>query len=204
MITDRQMNDWHMLEIEKQISQQAKEISHLSFLVSTLFEERESLKQQLDERKNTSYDGKFIWKIQNMKTKLQQTMPFYSPPFFTSYHGYKLCLSASFDGSSGSGHGTHFSVSFHQMEGDFDEILAPFQQSVNSLSIRLYNRNSSNDDILRSFGPSILKSDMYRPADNGRFAFSCPDFAPLSIFSGSDFVKDDVTFMKCIVDLETP
>ena len=199
------MNDWHMLEYEKQINQQAKEISHLSFLVSALMEERDRLKQQLDERKNASYDGKFIWKIQNMKTKLQQTMPFYSPPFFTSYHGYKLCLGAFFDGSSASsGQETHFSVSFHQMEGDFDEILAPFQQSVNSLSIRLYNRNSSNDDILRSFGPSILKSDMYRPVDNGRFAFSCPDFASLSIFSGSDFVKDDVTFMKCIVDLETP
>ena len=116
-----------------------------------------------------------------------------------------MCLSASFDGSSGSGHGnTIFLWAFIKWKGDFDEILAPFQQSINSLSIQLYNRNSSNDDILGSFGPSILKSDMYRPADNDRFTFSCPDFAPLSIFSGSDFVKDDVTFMKCIVDLEAP
>ncbi len=55
---------------------------------------------------------------------------FYSPPFYTSYNGYKMCLRFNANGS-GTGEGTHVSVFAYLMKGDNDDSLSwPFTGRV--------------------------------------------------------------------------
>ena len=46
----------------------------------------------------------------------------YSPPFYTHYQGYKICLRVDANGD-GSGKGTHISVFVYFMKGEFDDFL---------------------------------------------------------------------------------
>ena len=46
---------------------------------------------------NTSYDGKFLWKIYNISARITQAekgkiTTLYSPPAYTDRYGYKFCL----------------------------------------------------------------------------------------------------------------
>ena len=54
----------------------------------------------------------------------------YSEPFYTHLHGYKLCLSVDANGW-GEGNGTHVSVGVYLMPGEFDNTLRwPFQGDI--------------------------------------------------------------------------
>ena len=54
----------------------------------------------------------------------------YSPPFYTSLRGYKMCFSVYASGLS-EGKGTHVSVFAHLMRGEFDDNLKwPFRGDV--------------------------------------------------------------------------
>ena len=66
---------------------------------------------------------KFTWKIDKWAEKLQSarndvegTRRFYSDPFYTGYHGYKLCLEARPDDK----HGGYLGVYLRVMRGDYD------------------------------------------------------------------------------------
>ena len=87
----------------------------------------------------TSYSGVYIWKVPELTRRrrdavLGKTISLYSTPFFTSRHGYKLCLRVYLNGD-GSGRGTHISFFITLMKGEFDPFLPwPFTQTV-SLSL---------------------------------------------------------------------
>ena len=54
----------------------------------------------------------------------------YSPPFYTHPHGYKMCLRVWPNGF-GSGKGTHLGVTVHLMRGEFDDRLKwPFRANI--------------------------------------------------------------------------
>ena len=54
----------------------------------------------------------------------------YSEPFYTHHHGYKMCLRVDANGH-GDGKGTHLSVAFFLMRGEFDNHLTwPFQGDI--------------------------------------------------------------------------
>ena len=54
----------------------------------------------------------------------------YSLPFYTHPHGYKMCLNVDANGN-GKGKGTHVSVSVYLMRGEFDDVLKwPFRGHV--------------------------------------------------------------------------
>ncbi len=56
--------------------------------------------------------------------------PFYSPPFYTSYTGYKMCLRVDVNGW-GAGEGTHVSAGAVLMKGDNDDSLSwPFTGTI--------------------------------------------------------------------------
>ncbi len=67
---------------------------------------------------------------------------FYSPPFYTYYNGYKMCLRVDANGW-GAGEATHFSVYAHLMKGDNDDSLSwPFTGTV---TIELLNQLEDNN-----------------------------------------------------------
>ena len=67
---------------------------------------------------------------------------FYSPPFYTSYNGYKMCVRVDANGN-GAGEGTHVSVYAYLMKGDNDDSLSwPFTGRVTlELLNQLEDRN---------------------------------------------------------------
>ena len=61
----------------------------------------------------------------------------YSDPFYTTPHGYKMCLRVVANGS-GKGEGTHISVFVYMMQGEFDDYLKwPFRGDI---TIQLLNQ----------------------------------------------------------------
>ncbi len=73
---------------------------------------------------------------------------FYSPPFYTSYTGYNMCLRVYVNGH-GDGEGTHVSVSAHLMKGDNDDSLSwPFTGRV---TVELLNQLEDNNHHQKTF-----------------------------------------------------
>jgi len=133
----------HQNEEAKQVREEMN--SKIQFLVEAVMK-MESAVKQLQEGfgemallvqtlQATSYNGVFIWKIpevqrRRQEAKIGRTISLYSAPFYTSRHGYKLCLRLYMDGD-GSGKGTHLSYFLTIMRGEFDALLQwPFKQAV--------------------------------------------------------------------------
>ena len=150
----------------------------------------------------TSYNGTFIWKIPEIQRRRGEarsgrTVSLYSAPFYTSRHGYKMCLRLYMDGD-GSGKGTHLSFFLTLMRGEYDALLTwPFRQTV---TLTLLDQDKQKD-IFQSFRPDPSSSSFQRPINEMNVASGCPKFAPLSILDNASYVKDDTMFMKCQVDI---
>ena len=150
----------------------------------------------------TSYNGVFIWKIPEIhrrrhEAKIGKTVSLYSAPFYTSRHGYKVCLRLYMDGD-GSGKGTHLSFFLTIMRGEYDALLQwPFRQTV---TLMLLDQDKVKD-ITQSFRPEPTSSSFQRPRHEMNVASGCPMFAPLSILSNSSYVKDDTMFLKCKINV---
>ena len=86
-------------------------------------------------QETASYDGTLIWKIKEFNRRKRdadngKTLSLYSQPFYTSRFGYKMCARIYLNGD-GIGKGTHVSLFFVVMKGDYDALLTwPFGQKV--------------------------------------------------------------------------
>lgn len=176
-----------VVKMETAIQQLQDGFSEMALLVQTL--------------QATSYSGVFIWKIPEVKRRRQEakmgrTLSLYSAPFYTSRHGYKLCLRLYMDGD-GSGKGSHLSFFLTIMRGEFDSLLRwPFKQTV---SLILLDQDRQRN-IIQSFRPEPSSASFQRPRMEMNVASGCPNFAPLSVLDDSSYVKEDTMFLKCVID----
>ena len=82
-----------------------------------------------------STNGILIWKVNEVEKRIEEAktgkiLSLYSPPFFTSLHGYRMCLRLCLNGN-GQGKGTHVSLFMVIMKSDYDDFLPwPFKQKV--------------------------------------------------------------------------
>ena len=83
-----------------------------------------------------SYDGKLLWSIKDYSVKRTLTDSVYgqkyleSPVFFTSKDGYKLRMRL-YPNGDGDGKGSHVSLFFQILPGEYDELLEwPFNEKV--------------------------------------------------------------------------
>ena len=97
----------------------------------------------------------FRFKLMNFKTYKSESEEFYSPSFYTSRWGYKICIKVYANGN-GSGKGTHVSVFACILKGENDDYLTcPFTGTITfELLNQLEDRNHykkiarfSNEDI---------------------------------------------------------
>ena len=157
----------------------------------------ESVRQQ----EVSSHDGILLWKITEFAKKRQDAVSghqtsFYSPCFFTSRYGYKMCARIYLNGD-GIGRGTHISVFFVVMRGEYDALLRwPFRQKV---TFMLLDQNNV-EHVIDSFRPDPNSSSFQRPRRETNIASGCPTFCPLSELNDHAYVRDDTMFLKVIVD----
>ncbi len=151
----------------------------------------------------SSYNGTFVWKIPEIRRRTRDAIAnrvtsLYSPPFYTSRQGYKMCVRAYLNGD-GMGHGTHLSLFLVLMRGEYDNILKwPFEYKV---TMTLINQENRLDNIVNSFQPDPKSSSFQKPTSDKNIASGCPRFATQDLLGPSGgFVVDDTIFIKCSVD----
>ena len=159
------------------------------------------LDEYVRQQEVSSHDGILLWKITEFSKKRQDAVSghqtsFYSPSFFTSRYGYKMCARIYLNGD-GIGKGTHISVFFVVMRGEYDALLRwPFRQKV---TFMLLDQNNV-EHVIDSFRPDPNSSSFQRPRRETNIASGCPTFCPLSELNDHAYVRDDTMFLKVIVD----
>ncbi|XP_016042932.1 TNF receptor-associated factor 2 isoform X1 [Erinaceus europaeus] len=161
------------------------------------------LEQKVQDMEASTYDGVFIWKISDFARKRQEavagrTPAIFSPAFYTSRYGYKMCLRIYLNGD-GTGRGTHLSLFFVVMKGPHDALLRwPFNQKVTLMLLDQNNR----EHVIDAFRPDVTSSSFQRPVTEMNIASGCPLFCPVSkLEAKNSYVRDDAIFIKAIVDL---
>lgn len=162
-----------------------------------------NLKIEILEVKSTT--GIYVWKVNELQRRAREarvgkTVSLYSPPFYTSTHGYRLCLRCYLYGD-GVGKGTHISLFIVIMRSEYDDLLAwPFAHRV---ALSLINQNhplSPEKAITHKFIPNAESSSFQKPKDTFNIASGFPEFAPLSTLSNESFVKNDTMFVRVKLD----
>ncbi|XP_053461212.1 TNF receptor-associated factor 5 isoform X1 [Nycticebus coucang] len=151
------------------------------------------------------YNGKLIWKVTDYKMKKREavdghTVSIFSQSFYTSRCGYRLCARAYLNGD-GSGKGTHLSLYFVVMRGEFDSLLQwPFRQRV---TLMLLDQSGKKNHIMETFKADPNSSSFKRPDGEMNIASGCPRFVAHSILENAKntYIKDDTLFLKVAVDL---
>ncbi|KAJ8260958.1 hypothetical protein COCON_G00166810 [Conger conger] len=151
----------------------------------------------------TTFDGVFIWRISDFTKKRQDAVAgrapaMFSPAFYTSKYGYKMCLRIYLNGD-GTGRGSHLSLFFVVMRGVSDALLKwPFNQKVTLMLLDQSNR----EHVIDAFRPDVTSSSFQRPVSEMNIASGCPLFCPLAkLDSKNSYIRDDAIFIKAIVDL---
>ena len=159
------------------------------------------LRQDVIDVKTTN--GVFIWKIPDLRRRYRdaverKTISLYSPPFYTSPHGYRMCIRAYLNGD-GIGKGSHVSVFLVLMRSEHDSLLSwPFKQSVR---FTLINQVNSSASISEAFIPDLQSPSFQRPEAEMNVASGFPKFARQSVLQDETFTKGNIIFIKAKVDL---
>lgn len=159
------------------------------------------LRQDVLDVKTTN--GVFIWKIPEVRRRYRdaverKTISLYSPPFYTSPHGYRMCIRAYLNGD-GIGKGSHVSIFLVLMRSEHDSLLSwPFKQSVR---FTLINQVNSSASVSEAFVPDLQSPSFQKPNAEMNIASGFPKFAKQSILQDDAFTKGNVIFIKAQVDL---
>jgi TNF receptor-associated factor 2/TNF receptor-associated factor 3 len=180
--------------LEKRYEDMERQVTRLKVHVS-------EMELQLQASLASTYNGSFMWRIPDLAKRKRDAIDgritsLYSPPFYTAKNGYKMCIRIYLNGD-GMGHKTHLSVFFVLMKGEFDALLKwPFD---NKVSLILVDQNHRKH-LVQTFKPTPESSSFQRPISDMNVASGCPQFCKLSVLDDDSYTKDDVLFIKCIVD----
>jgi len=159
------------------------------------------LEEYIRQQEFSSHDGQLLWKITEFARRRNdavsgQQVSFYSPCFYTSRYGYKMCARIYLNGD-GMGRGTHISVFFVVMRGQYDALLRwPFRQKVTFMLLDQDNV----EHVIDAFRPDPSSSSFQRPRRETNIASGCPMFCSLTELNNHAYVRDDTLFLKIIVD----
>ena len=150
----------------------------------------------------TSYNGTYVWKIDRYSHRFQEavsskTLSIYSPPFYVGRFGYKVCARL-YPNGDGIGKGTHMSMFFVIMRGEYDALLPwPFVQKVH---FRLIDQDKIRDTY-DAFRPEPNSSSFKRPTSDMNIASGCPTFISHAGLREGGYIRNDIMFIKITVDM---
>ena len=199
-------------ELTKEIAAKESQICHLQCklqqLEATIFMNESKNVEDRDFRlslmENSNYDGTMVWKIPQFSQRMEDArtgkyISLFSLPFYSGHCGYKMCLRLYILGD-GIGKGSHMSLFFVLMKGEFDNILQwPFTHKV---AFKLINQCEGRD-VVDIFQPDPLSSSFQKPKTDMNIASGCPRFVPLNELMQNGFIVEDTIFIKVKVDTTT-
>uniref|UniRef100_A0A3B3Q7I9 TNF receptor-associated factor n=1 Tax=Paramormyrops kingsleyae TaxID=1676925 RepID=A0A3B3Q7I9_9TELE len=183
-------------ELENQITEHQRSMVIKDILLNDLH-------QRITAQEEISYDGTFLWKVCNISQKMRDASTgrksnHFSPAFYTSRYGFRVCMRLYLNGD-GVGKGTHISLFFVVMKGEYDALLSwPFKHKV---TFFLLDQNHK-EHMIDAFRPDLSSSSFQRPVTEMNLASGCPSFCPLGKLRSPrhGYCKDDTLFIKCVVD----
>lgn len=184
---------------EESVARVHQSLANVQWTVDNIKEELVELKM-LAASNNVFRNGKLTWPIRNVSqrfedARLGRKSRLFSPPFYSKPDGYKMCVCVYLNGCD-NGEGTHLSVFFGLMKGEYDPLLQwPFEHKV---SLTLVDQDNK-DDVIRSFNCAELDG-FCRPTNELDSRSGFTKFAPHSILGNLKYVKDDVMFIRAAVD----
>ena len=204
------MDDFEEIMIDK-LHAMNEEITSLRAQVTELEKLIQSKNAELEDRdfrlsliENSNHDGSMIWKIPQFSQRKADAengkyTSIFSLPFYTGRYGFKMCLRLYIMGD-GIGKGTHLSLFFVVMRGEFDNILQwPFTHKV---TFKLINQ-AGGRDIVDTFRPDPMSSSFRKPKSDMNIASGCPRFVSHTELERGGFIVDDTIFIKCMIDTST-
>jgi len=159
------------------------------------------LEEYVRQQESSSYEGRLLWKISDYARRRNdavtgQPVCFYSPCFYTSRYGYKMRARIYLNGD-GMGVGTHISIFFVVMRGQYDALLRwPFRQKVTFMLLDQDNVKH----VIDVFSPDPKSPSFQKPRGETNIASGCPKFCPLAELNNHAYVQDDTMFLEVIVD----
>ena len=191
-------NNFNPMDYIRQVEEKMLQVERTLNILSVHHSE---LELQLQASLASTHNGAFLWRIPEMRrrirdAKIGRITSIYSPPFYTGRNGYKMCIRAYLNGD-GSGEGTHLSIFFVLMKGEYDPLLQwPFDHKVSLVLVDQDQRKH----LVQTFKPNLQSNSFQRPKSDMNVASGCPEFAKLSVLDDPSYVKDDVMYIKAIVD----
>ena len=195
-----------MLPYQKPSSDEVRQVEEkvleLERTLNVISVHHSELELQLQASLASTHNGAFLWRIPEVRRKIRDAKigritSIYSPPFYTRKNGYKMCIKAHLDGD-GSGKGTHLSVFFVIMKGEYDPLLQwPFDARVN---LSILNQDTIRH-LVRAVEPDQFSSSFWRPKTNMNVGSGYSKFADLSILNDPSYVKEDTMYIKALVDI---
>ena len=129
-----------LMELQKDIREKRHENMHLHQVIGRQYCNIQcTLKAQQEKLEEISYSGTLplTFSMEDFEQRKLDDSCWFSPPFYTHTHGYKLCLKVYANGAI-SVKGTHISLYVYLMQGDFDDTLAwPFEGHI---TVQLLNQ----------------------------------------------------------------
>ena len=197
--------------LKKQLAAKESQIHHLQDKLQQVeatvlgkTTENEDRDFRLSLMENSNYDGTMVWKIPQFTQRMEDARTgkytsIFSLPFYSGRYGYKMCLRLYILGD-GAGKGSHMSLFFVLMKGEFDNILQwPFTHKV---TFKLINQCGGRD-VVDIFQPDPLSSSFQKPKTDMNIASGCPRFVPLNELMQNGFIVDDTIFIKVKVETTT-
>ena len=171
--------------------------------IRRLREELAQATRAVEDLKETCYPahGQFTWRIRDIRGKIisaQDDPPnaaIYSPPFYTSEGGYKLCLCVYPAGDSNQ---NCLSLYFVIMKGPYDEILPwPFQKRVILTLFNCVGGPHHHKEII----PDPRLHYFSRPQAEKNVGYGYPKFMPLSklLSEDSEYIQGHSIFIRAHV-----
>ena len=190
-------------EVESQLKKMSESILEIQNTVSQHGIALEDMRLRQDVLDVKSTNGVLVWKIPDVRRRYREaverkTISLYSPPFYTSPHGYRVCIRVYLNGD-GIGKGTHISLFFFIMRSEHDNLLTwPFKQSVR---FTLIHQKKTSLSISESFVPDPNSPSFKKPERDLNIASGFPKFARQSVLQDEGFTQDNLIYIKCQVDL---
>lgn len=188
-------SDSRIIQLEKRVEDLERQNTMLKVHMS-------ELELQLQASLASTHNGSFLWRIPDVARRRKDALEeritsIYSPPFYTGRNGYKMCVRAYLNGD-GIGYRTHLSLFFVLMRGEYDPLLKwPFDCKVSLILVDQDHRKH----IVQTFKPTPDSSSFKRPTSDMNVASGCPQFAKIAVLEDPGYVKDDIIYVKCIVDV---
>ena len=169
---------------------------------SMLLDKFNDMESRLTTVERSTFNGSFKWPISEVSERREEArtgkrISMDSSPFHSiNGHGYKMCLRLYILGD-GIGKGTHMSLFFVIMKGEFDNFLPwPFTHKV---IFKLINKRSGHD-VVESIRPDPFSSSFQKPKSDMNVASGCPRFVSINELMQGGFIVDDTIFIEVEVD----